>query len=90
MTSDAIANYSIGELVRANSTEVPEMLPCGYLVGENNIITVNLKGICIVLFICYVSQTIIIPVLLNNVQSCNDYFICSVISGDCTLQHAEF
>ncbi|XP_040199878.1 neuron navigator 3 isoform X5 [Rana temporaria] len=45
LTSDAIANYSIGELVRANSTEVPEMLPCGYLVGENNIITVNLKGV---------------------------------------------
>ncbi|CAI9589153.1 unnamed protein product, partial [Staurois parvus] len=45
LTSDAITNYSIGDIVRANSTEVPEMLPCGYLVGENNIITVNLKGI---------------------------------------------
>ncbi|XP_018428352.1 PREDICTED: neuron navigator 3 isoform X2 [Nanorana parkeri] len=45
LTSDAIINYSIGDLVRANNTEVPEMLPCGYLVGENNIITVNIKGV---------------------------------------------
>ncbi|KAM5170954.1 neuron navigator 3 isoform 2-T2 [Mantella aurantiaca] len=45
LTSDGITNYSIGEIIRANNTEVPEMLPCGYLVGENNIITVNLKGV---------------------------------------------
>ncbi|KAM9312936.1 neuron navigator 3 isoform 2-T2 [Gastrophryne carolinensis] len=45
LTSDAITSYQIGDLVRANNTEVPEMLPCGYLVGDNNIITVNLKGV---------------------------------------------
>ncbi|XP_072257504.1 neuron navigator 3 isoform X4 [Pyxicephalus adspersus] len=45
LTSEAITNYSIGDVVRANNTEVPEMLPCGYLVGENNIITVNIKGV---------------------------------------------
>ncbi|XP_075065682.1 neuron navigator 3 isoform X3 [Mixophyes fleayi] len=45
LTSDAITNYNIGDLVRSNTTEVPEMLPCGYLVGDNNIITVNLKGV---------------------------------------------
>ncbi|KAM4039999.1 neuron navigator 3 isoform 8-T8 [Anomaloglossus baeobatrachus] len=45
LSSDAITSYSIGDVVRSNNTEVPEMLPCGYLVGDNNIITVNLKGV---------------------------------------------
>ncbi|XP_072002886.1 neuron navigator 3 isoform X5 [Engystomops pustulosus] len=45
LSSDAITSYSIGDVVRSNNTEVPEMLPCGYLVGDKNIITVNLKGV---------------------------------------------
>ncbi|XP_073397604.1 neuron navigator 3 isoform X8 [Dendrobates tinctorius] len=45
LSSDAITSYSIGDVVRSNNTEVPEMLPCGYLVGDNNIITVILKGV---------------------------------------------
>ncbi|XP_056430035.1 neuron navigator 3 isoform X3 [Hyla sarda] len=45
LTSDAISGYSIGDVVRSNNTEVPEMLPCGYLVGDNKVITVNLKGV---------------------------------------------
>nr|XP_033807397.1 neuron navigator 3 isoform X3 [Geotrypetes seraphini] len=45
LNSDSIVSYSMGDLVRAHSLEVPELLPCGYLVGDNNIITVNLKGV---------------------------------------------
>ncbi|XP_075456308.1 neuron navigator 3 isoform X4 [Ascaphus truei] len=45
LNSDSISSYCIGDLVRSNNTEVPELLPCGYLVGDNNIITVNLKGV---------------------------------------------
>ncbi|XP_029452992.1 neuron navigator 3 isoform X2 [Rhinatrema bivittatum] len=45
LNSDSIISYRTGDLVRAHSTEVPELLPCGYLVGDNNIITVNLKGV---------------------------------------------
>ncbi|XP_058529405.1 neuron navigator 3 isoform X2 [Ochotona princeps] len=45
LSSDCIASYSIGDLIRSQSLEVPELLPCGYLVGDNNIITVNLKGV---------------------------------------------
>ncbi|XP_030069878.1 neuron navigator 3 isoform X2 [Microcaecilia unicolor] len=44
LSSDSIVSYSMGDLVRAQGVEVPELLPCGYLVGDNNIITVNLKG----------------------------------------------
>ncbi|XP_062440748.1 neuron navigator 3 isoform X2 [Rhea pennata] len=45
LSSDCIASYCIGDIIRAHSLEVPELLPCGYLVGDNNIITVNLKGV---------------------------------------------
>ncbi|XP_053928725.1 neuron navigator 3 isoform X3 [Cuculus canorus] len=45
LSSDCIASYCIGEVIRAHSLEVPELLPCGYLVGDNNVITVNLKGV---------------------------------------------
>lgn len=34
----------MGDVVRSHVTEVPELLPCGYLVGDNNVITVSLKG----------------------------------------------
>ncbi|XP_077399444.1 neuron navigator 3 isoform X5 [Vanacampus margaritifer] len=45
LSSDSIVCYRMGEVVRAHSSEVPELLPCGYLVGESNIIKVNLKGV---------------------------------------------
>uniref|UniRef100_A0A8C5M8Q7 Neuron navigator 3 n=1 Tax=Leptobrachium leishanense TaxID=445787 RepID=A0A8C5M8Q7_9ANUR len=45
LSSESISSYCIGDLVRGPNSEVPEMLPCGYLVGDNNIITVNLKGV---------------------------------------------
>ncbi|XP_064275655.1 neuron navigator 3 isoform X6 [Passer domesticus] len=45
LSSDCIASYCIGDVTRAHSLEVPELLPCGYLVGDNNVITVNLKGV---------------------------------------------
>ncbi|XP_026723692.1 neuron navigator 3 isoform X4 [Athene cunicularia] len=45
LSSDCIASYCIGDIIRAHSLEVPELLPCGYLVGDNNVITVNLKGV---------------------------------------------
>ncbi|XP_060695563.1 neuron navigator 3 isoform X4 [Hemiscyllium ocellatum] len=45
LSSDSILSYNIGEVVRAGNLELPELLPCGYLVGESNIITVNLKGV---------------------------------------------
>ncbi|XP_071664913.1 neuron navigator 2 isoform X9 [Patagioenas fasciata] len=46
LNSDSVLGYSIGEIKRTNSAETPELLPCGYLVGENNTISVTVKGIC--------------------------------------------
>lgn len=44
LSSDSIICYKMGEVVRSHSSEVPELLPCGYLVGDNNVIKINLKG----------------------------------------------
>ncbi|MBN3288823.1 NAV3 protein, partial [Polyodon spathula] len=45
LNSDSIESYRIGDIVRAHNVEIPELLPCGYLVGVNNVIAVNLKGV---------------------------------------------
>uniref|UniRef100_A0A8C9XTD0 Neuron navigator 3 n=1 Tax=Sander lucioperca TaxID=283035 RepID=A0A8C9XTD0_SANLU len=45
LSSDSIVCYRMGDVVRSHTSEVPELLPCGYLVGDNNIIKVNLKGV---------------------------------------------
>lgn len=44
LNSDSIVCYRMGEVVRAHASEVPELLPCGYLVGDNNVIKIHLKG----------------------------------------------
>lgn len=44
LESDSLQSYSIGDILRIpNMEETPELLPCGYLVGDNEII-VRLKN----------------------------------------------
>ncbi|CAK7314892.1 Neuron navigator 2 [Vulpes lagopus] len=45
LNSDSVLGYSIGEIQRSNTSETPELLPCGYLVGENTTISVTVKGV---------------------------------------------
>ncbi|XP_038137797.1 neuron navigator 3 isoform X13 [Cyprinodon tularosa] len=45
LSSDSIVGYRMGDVIRCHASEVPELLPCGYLVGDNNLIKVNLKGV---------------------------------------------
>ncbi|TRY65841.1 hypothetical protein DNTS_018014, partial [Danionella cerebrum] len=45
MNSDSIVCYRMGDVVRSHSSELPELLPCGYLVGDSNVINVTLKGV---------------------------------------------
>ncbi|XP_037395912.1 neuron navigator 3 isoform X3 [Pygocentrus nattereri] len=45
LNSDSIVSYKMGDVIRSHVSEVPELLPCGYLVGDNNIISVTLKGV---------------------------------------------
>ncbi|KAM4846413.1 neuron navigator 2 isoform 4-T4 [Thomomys bottae] len=45
LNSDSVLGYSIGELKRSHASETPELLPCGYLVGENTTISVTVRGL---------------------------------------------
>ncbi|KAL6468513.1 hypothetical protein MHYP_G00220370 [Metynnis hypsauchen] len=43
--SDSVEGYRIGDVLRPSGADTPELLPCGYLVGENDTITISLKGV---------------------------------------------
>ncbi|XP_045413630.1 neuron navigator 2 isoform X4 [Lemur catta] len=45
LNSDSVLGYSIGEVRRSNASESPELLPCGYLVGESTTISVAVRGL---------------------------------------------
>lgn len=44
LNSDSVLGYSIGDIHRTHETDTPELLPCGYLVGDSDTISVSLKG----------------------------------------------
>uniref|UniRef100_A0A668ADX9 Neuron navigator 3 n=1 Tax=Myripristis murdjan TaxID=586833 RepID=A0A668ADX9_9TELE len=47
LTSDSVEGYNIGDIHRLSSSSTahtPELLPCGYLVGDSNTINIRLKG----------------------------------------------
>ncbi|CAL4080352.1 unnamed protein product, partial [Meganyctiphanes norvegica] len=44
LSADSITSYHLGEIFRGHDSEPPELLPCGYLVGEVFDIRVVLKG----------------------------------------------
>ncbi|XP_051548622.1 neuron navigator 2-like isoform X1 [Myxocyprinus asiaticus] len=43
LNTDSVMGYSIGDVHRTSDADTPELLPCGYLVGESNTISVQLK-----------------------------------------------
>ncbi|XP_056135063.1 neuron navigator 2 [Lampris incognitus] len=48
LTSDSVEGYNIGDIHRhsnPSSAHTPELLPCGYLVGDSNTINIRLKGV---------------------------------------------
>ncbi|XP_067414296.1 neuron navigator 2 isoform X4 [Emydura macquarii macquarii] len=69
LNSDSVLGYNIGEIKRTNSAETPELLPCGYLVGENNTISVTIKGICENSLDCLVFESLIPKPLLQRYVS---------------------
>ncbi|XP_076330999.1 uncharacterized protein LOC143236592 isoform X2 [Tachypleus tridentatus] len=44
LCTESILSYHIGDVVRSKELEVPDLLPCGYLVGDNMKIHIMLKG----------------------------------------------
>ncbi|XP_042294914.1 neuron navigator 2 isoform X6 [Sceloporus undulatus] len=69
LNSDSVLGYSIGEIIRTSSTETPELLPCGYLVGENNTISVTIKGIAENSLDCLVFESLIPKPILQRYVS---------------------
>ncbi|XP_067293020.1 neuron navigator 2 isoform X2 [Pseudorasbora parva] len=45
LNTDSVMEYSIGDIHRASDVDTPELLPCGYLVGESDTISVKLKDL---------------------------------------------
>ncbi|XP_074521797.1 neuron navigator 2 isoform X2 [Halichoeres trimaculatus] len=48
LSSDSVEGYNIGEIHRPSipsAAQTPELLPCGYLVGDSNTINIQLKGV---------------------------------------------
>jgi hypothetical protein len=45
LNTDAVHCYHIADqIVREKGSDLPELLPCGYLVGDNTNVTISLKG----------------------------------------------
>lgn len=44
LNTDSVLSYSIGDVQRTSEADMPELLPCGYLVGDSDTISVRLKG----------------------------------------------
>ncbi|XP_054720410.1 neuron navigator 2-like isoform X2 [Uloborus diversus] len=44
LNAESVVSYHVGEIIRAKDADVPELLPCGYIVGDNMHIKVVLKG----------------------------------------------
>ncbi|KFM63972.1 Neuron navigator 2, partial [Stegodyphus mimosarum] len=44
LNAESVINYHVGEIIRAKDMDVPELLPCGYIVGDNMQIKIVIKG----------------------------------------------
>jgi neuron navigator 2 len=44
LSAESVFSYHIGDIVRTKDSEVPELLPIGYLVGDTMQIGICLKG----------------------------------------------
>uniref|UniRef100_A0A672PGE6 Neuron navigator 2 n=1 Tax=Sinocyclocheilus grahami TaxID=75366 RepID=A0A672PGE6_SINGR len=47
LNTDSVMEYSIADIHRASDADTPELLPCGYLVGESDTISVKLKDLSV-------------------------------------------
>ncbi|XP_043084308.1 neuron navigator 2 isoform X1 [Puntigrus tetrazona] len=47
LNTDSVMEYSIADIHRSSDADTPELLPCGYLVGESDTISVKLKDLSV-------------------------------------------
>ncbi|XP_076333262.1 uncharacterized protein LOC143237656 isoform X2 [Tachypleus tridentatus] len=44
LSAESVLSYHTGNVVRAKEADIPDLLPCGYLIGDNMQIRITLKG----------------------------------------------
>lgn len=44
LNTDSVLSYGIGDVQRTSEADTPELLPCGYLVGDSDTISIRLEG----------------------------------------------
>uniref|UniRef100_A0A673WKZ3 Neuron navigator 3 n=1 Tax=Salmo trutta TaxID=8032 RepID=A0A673WKZ3_SALTR len=72
LTCDSVEGYNIGDVHRHSNTGVahtPELLPCGYLVGDSDTINIRLKGMSAESVDCLVFDTLIPKPMLQRYVS---------------------
>ncbi|XP_045544917.1 neuron navigator 2 isoform X4 [Salmo salar] len=72
LTCDSVEGYNIGDVHRHSNTGVahtPELLPCGYLVGDSDTINIRLKGVSSESVDCLVFDTLIPKPMLQRYVS---------------------
>uniref|UniRef100_A0A4W5L7V6 Neuron navigator 2 n=1 Tax=Hucho hucho TaxID=62062 RepID=A0A4W5L7V6_9TELE len=72
LTCDSVEGYNIGDVHRHSDTGVahtPELLPCGYLVGDSDTINIRLKGVSSESVDCLVFDTLIPKPMLQRYVS---------------------
>ncbi|XP_022111990.1 neuron navigator 2-like isoform X3 [Acanthaster planci] len=45
LSAESVHSYVVGEITRTKDSDPPELLPCGYLVGDNTSIQIHVKGV---------------------------------------------
>ncbi|XP_013405950.1 neuron navigator 2 isoform X3 [Lingula anatina] len=45
LNAESVLAYHIGEITRTKDSGLPELLPCGYLVGDTTTIQISLRGV---------------------------------------------
>ncbi|XP_052317906.1 neuron navigator 2-like isoform X3 [Oncorhynchus keta] len=72
LTCDSVEGYNIGDVHRHSNTSTahpPELLPCGYLVGDSDTINIRLKGVSSESVDCLVFDTLIPKPMLQRYVS---------------------
>ncbi|XP_042895687.1 neuron navigator 2 isoform X6 [Parasteatoda tepidariorum] len=44
LSAESLVNYQVGEIIRSKEADAPELLPCGYIVGDSMHVKLVLKG----------------------------------------------
>lgn len=76
LSIESILSYELGEVTRSKDSAVPELLPCGYLVGDSLSISVRLRGPADNSLDSLAFETLIPKSILQRYHKENRYSFC--------------